>query len=152
MSKNLSQKSVIVLSLCFQAVQLGLFGLVTARWAIFTTTLVAAAGSMCYPAISALVSQTASAEQQVCLFWVWVLVFVWVFSTSAGSSLFFFFLFSFFFNTGRGPRHDHGHSYVVFRSGSGSVRVSLSGVFHSCTTFVVSSVSFPCRPDCKREY
>ena len=86
----MTQKSVIAVALCFQAIQvgrrpeglsvaglthhprqLGLFGLVMAKWAVFATTVVAAMGSMCYPAISALVSQTATADQQVFLTYPW---------------------------------------------------------------------------------
>ena len=44
--------------------QLAMFAFVRAKWLIYLTTLVAALGSMCYPAISSLVSHSVTAEQQ----------------------------------------------------------------------------------------
>ena len=43
-----------------------LFGVLSAKVLLFCITFVAALGSMAYPSISALVSQTANKEQQVC--------------------------------------------------------------------------------------
>ncbi len=45
--------------------QLAIYGLFTRHWIVYANSVFVAMGAMTYPAISALVSTTASAEQQV---------------------------------------------------------------------------------------
>ena len=64
LSKRMLQKNVVVVALTFMTLQLMLFGVLSAPVLLFAITPVAALGSMSYPSISALVSQTAHKDQQ----------------------------------------------------------------------------------------
>ncbi|EGD72587.1 hypothetical protein PTSG_04322 [Salpingoeca rosetta] len=64
MSHSMSQKSVIIAGLIAQACQLALYGVVTTKWALFMTGGLLAFSSLNYPAVSALLSQTAAPGQQ----------------------------------------------------------------------------------------
>eukprot|EP00042_Codosiga_hollandica_P023082 m.89489 g.89489 ORF g.89489 m.89489 type:complete len:404 (+) comp51040_c0_seq5:336-1547(+) len=64
LSARFTQRTVILVGLAFSVIQLFFFGVVTAKWLIFVVSIVAALGSMGYPSISAMVSHTATAEQQ----------------------------------------------------------------------------------------
>eukprot|EP00053_Salpingoeca_punica_P015488 m.142970 g.142970 ORF g.142970 m.142970 type:complete len:532 (-) comp16727_c0_seq1:420-2015(-) len=64
MSSRMQQKNIILLGLVFSTIQLALYGIVTEKWAIFIVTIVAALGSITYPALSSFISVTSSPEQQ----------------------------------------------------------------------------------------
>eukprot|EP00051_Salpingoeca_urceolata_P030891 m.9838 g.9838 ORF g.9838 m.9838 type:complete len:547 (+) comp3614_c0_seq2:342-1982(+) len=64
LSGRLTPKTVICCGLLFQTAQLVIYGLFTAKWVMYAATVFVAMGSITYPAISALVSQSTSAEQQ----------------------------------------------------------------------------------------
>eukprot|EP00055_Hartaetosiga_balthica_P010706 m.46556 g.46556 ORF g.46556 m.46556 type:complete len:533 (+) comp7276_c0_seq1:62-1660(+) len=64
LSKRFSEKTTIILGLLAQIVQLALFGLFTGKITLFLIGIVLAFSSLNYPAVSALMSQNSSKEQQ----------------------------------------------------------------------------------------
>ena len=59
-----SSRRVLLVGLALQTLQLSMFGLGSSRWVVWPAGVVAAASSITYPAVSALVSDAASDDQQ----------------------------------------------------------------------------------------
>ncbi|CAL9682021.1 unnamed protein product [Knipowitschia caucasica] len=62
--RTLGNKNTVLLGLGFQMLQLAWYGLATEPWMIWAAGAVAAMSSITFPAVSALVSQSADADQQ----------------------------------------------------------------------------------------
>lgn len=62
--KYLGPKHSIIVGLIFETIQLAIFGFGSQHWLMWLGGCVAAMGSITYPAISAFVSNHASADQQ----------------------------------------------------------------------------------------
>ena len=62
--KFFGKKESIIVGLVFQVIQLALYGITSQSWAIWFAGLLAAISSITYPAISAFISNHASAESQ----------------------------------------------------------------------------------------
>ena len=62
--KLFGHKYTIIVGLILQAIQLFIYGVWTSKWLMWTAGIFASFSSIIYPAISALVSKNADAEQQ----------------------------------------------------------------------------------------